>query len=235
MQSLELNDDNASTDESSFARATQKEIRILAELQSRDDFNSNDHSTIIQAMRKIREGIVATQRTDDFASRVYVFIIRFSILLRLREAYHPALLHVLHRLTSNQPLTDETRTEILQYHFLDLVCRQRDFNTAYKTMFKIGLAGSKFDLLLRTVVQGSWVRLNMLKKSFDMCQQRLIEYVSDYILKHAASCMGKTYLQIESSYFERSLGLPWKSFQAEQQVPWAEEGGLILIRQLKRK
>ena len=46
-------------------------------------------SVVLQAMRKIREGLVASARVDDFARRVYVFIVRATILTKHMESYHP--------------------------------------------------------------------------------------------------------------------------------------------------
>ena len=104
-----------------------------------------DLSVLIMAMRKLREGIVASKRVDDFSIQAYIFCIRLSILLKHMESYHPAILHLLRRMHTIQPLASTELQEFVGYLVLDLACRQNDLTQAYSVRHNYGLHDSKID------------------------------------------------------------------------------------------
>ena len=85
-----------------------------------DVSGQKDLSVLIMAMRKLREGIVATKRVDDFSIQAYIFCIRLSILVKHMESYHPAILHLLKKMHTVQPLTNTELQEFVGYLVLDL-------------------------------------------------------------------------------------------------------------------
>ena len=65
--------------------------------------NTQALTEVLSALRKLREGIVASKRMDEFAVQAYLFCIRLSILVKHPESYHPAILHLLHHVTTVPP------------------------------------------------------------------------------------------------------------------------------------
>ena len=65
--------------------------------------NTQALTEVLSALRKLREGIVASKRMDEFAVQAYLFCIRLSVLVKHPESYHPAILHLLHHVTTVPP------------------------------------------------------------------------------------------------------------------------------------
>ena len=212
-----------------------QETLALDGLYNRKTEDCTDVSVILQAMRKLREAIVATGRTDDFAQNVYLFIIRASILLRHMESYHPALLHLVNKIHIKCPLSKTTLQEMLCYHILDLACRQRDLNAAYRIRSKHGLRDSKVDGLLNAIVHGEWLAFWNTHSLMDRYQRCLTEPAYAKMRRHTLDCVGKSYLSIERSYLEKATNGAWDELKRDYPTTWQIEGELVTIRQIKRK
>ena len=190
---------------------------------------------IIQAMRKIREGILASHRIDDFALGVYKFIIRATILQKHMPSYHPALLHLLHKLYPVLPLSAAELDDFVGYHILDLACRQDDLAAAYAARHRYGYMNCRVELVLKTLVHGNWFMFWKLKASMDECQKCLMDSADERVRKSALNALGKGYLKIQRQYMEHAMGCAWERLKDQDKVSWVREGEMIRMRRAQRK
>ena len=213
-----------------------REEEALVAVAQHDHIQPGSLSIIVQAMRKLREALVATNRVNDgFACKAYVFTIRATVLLRHAESYHPALLHLLHRMHTKFPLPADTFGQMTEYYLLDLGCRQRDLHTAYQISCQHAYRNSTVKSLLQALVIGNWTRFFALRDTLDQFQVRLVEAAREYIMQHATVCIAKTYFVLDKSYFENTFRKNWEVFRSEQAVNWTSSGDTVIVRQTKRK
>ena len=213
-----------------------RESEALKLISFHDRANSGPLSVIIQAMRKLREALIASHRVnDEFACAAYIFIIRATILLRHPDSYHPALLHLLRRTGANPPLQEDRFYQLVEYRVLDLTCRQRNWSEAYKIVSQYDLRHSKVAGILSAVVRGNWVRFVASCRSLDLFQQRLAEHASYHVIDHALSCIGKTYLQLNKSYLEKTFAKQWELLKVDHTITWPLDGDNLIIREIKHK
>lgn len=186
-------------------------------------------SVVLMAMRKLREGMVGIGRVDTFFSQVYRFIIRFAILARHPESYHPALLHLLGRVPK-QDIDD-----FIGYYVLDLACRQGDLATAYQIKQSYRFENLRIDLILKALAHGNWCSFWKIQDQMDIYQQGLAKFADAKIRGHAVKCIGKSYLSIDKSYIMAITRKSWEQLQEETGVAWGLEEGLVIIRRIKKK
>ena len=234
LQALSLEDSNAQ-DSSSPSDSTKQELLALQNIASLGPARSRNVSVLLQAMRKLREAIVATARYDGFAQSVYVFVVRATILLRHMESYHPALTLLLREIHPKAPLTTVLLREMQRYHVLDLACRQKDLNEAYRIRLSYGFQDGNIDCVLKAVAHGNWINFWKVKSRMCQYQQRLMEYASDSVRRHTVECLGKSFLRVDKGYIENVTQKPWQSLVKEYAIQWQAEGDIIVIRQMKRK
>lgn len=196
---------------------------------------SIEPSVIVMAMRKIREAIVASARKDIFALRAYAFIIRAAILMRHMESYHPALLHLLRDIHSVTPLTASEHHEFVEYYILDVSCRQNDLATAYKVRSRYNYKDVKVGAVLKALVHGDWYAFWKVKASMGGHQQRLLEYAEDRVRRRALGCLGKSYLNVDRGFLERSTKRRWEELKEDDIIDWQLKADVVTIRQIKRK
>lgn len=190
---------------------------------------------ILMAMRRIREGIVASARNDAFALRVYTFIIRATISLRHMESYHPALLHLLHRIHLVTPLSITEFHEFIGYYVLDLACRQGDLAAAYKARSRYNFKDSKVEALLKALVHGNWYIFWQTKKLMNEQQKRLISWSEESVQAHSLGCIGKSYLNVDIHFLESTVQEPWPQVRERHNLGWQLERDVVKIRGPKRK
>ena len=223
-------DELLSTTEGATART--KDSNGMFEKSSRE---SRELSTIIMAMRKIREAIVATGRKDKFAARVYIFIIRATILERHVESYQPALLHLLQKIHPVAPLTADELNEFIGYYVLDLACRQGDMAAAYQIKFIYMLDEKVIDLILKALIHGRWSTFWRIEESMTLHQKRLVGLAVPGVRQHALRCIGKSYLSLDKDTLEVATQRQWRKLKQEDQVEWTLDGEVVIIRKLQKK
>ncbi|KAI9794969.1 MAG: hypothetical protein M1835_006193 [Candelina submexicana] len=192
-------------------------------------------STVMAAMRKLREGIVATARTDTFSQRVYVFIIRASILTKTRESYYPALLHLLERMHPTQPLSAPELHEFVGYRILDLVCRQQDFAAAYSVRHAYKYNDRRVNNVLEALVHDNWHLFWKMRKAVDGYQKKLMEWAEEAVRVQALKCLGRTYLSVDRRFVERVTERDWDGLKKLNGVGWDLEGWKVTIRRPKER
>ncbi|KAI9704328.1 MAG: hypothetical protein M1836_007189 [Candelina mexicana] len=192
-------------------------------------------STVMAAMRKLREGIVAAARTDTFSQRVYVFIIRASILTKTRESYYPALLHLLERMHPTQPLSAPELHEFVGYRILDLVCRQQDFATAYTVRHAYKYNDRRVNNVLEALVHDNWHLFWKMRKAVDGYQKKLMEWAEEAVRVQALKCLGRTYLSVDRRFVERVTERDWEGLKKLNGVGWGLEGWKVTIRRPKER
>ncbi|KAL8700619.1 MAG: hypothetical protein Q9224_000878 [Gallowayella concinna] len=194
-------------------------------------------STIIMAMRKLREAIVASCRVDDFAKETYIFIIRTTILLGHPESYHPALLHLLHRIHFGTPLSSEETREFVGYYIFDLACRQHDFTAAFRVRKMYKCSSRKIDMTLTALVHRDWFLFQNVKRSANgnVQESRLMEWADGRMTDYAVQCLEKSYLSVSKVYVEQCTGMEWDKLKEQKKVSWALEGETVMIRQMKKR
>lgn len=202
----------------------------LADVSGQKDLN-----VLIMAMRKLREGIVASNRVDDFSLQAYIFCIRLSILLKHMESYHPAILHLLKKMHTIQPLTNTELQEFVGYLVLDLACRQNDLSQAYLVRHEYHMHDPKLDALLRALTHDNYCLFWRVKRSVDGHKAKLMEFAEDTMKKQALKCLGRSYLSIDLSAVEKSTNTPWPILAKEFGVGWHLEGTRVIIRKPKAK
>ena len=152
------------------------------------------------------------------------------------ESYHPALALLLKRMHHPKaPLSTHLLREMQGYHVLDLACRQKDLGEAYCTRLAYGLQDRNIDGILKAVAHGNWMDFWKFKSRMNHYQQRLVEYASDSMRRHAIGCLGKAFLSVEKDYVEKAVQRPWQLLVNEYAVQWQAEKDMIVIRQMKRK
>ncbi len=219
----------AMTDGASGSNSSQTDISY------QDLGKERELSTVMTAMRKLREGIVATARTDNFSQRVYVFIIRASILTKARESYYPALLHLLERMHPAQPLSTPELHEFVGYRILDLVCRQQDFAAAYDVRHAYKYNDRRVNNVLDALVHDNWHLFWKMRKAVDGYQKKLMEWAEDAVRVQALKCLGRTYLSVDRRFVERVAERNWEGLRKSNGVGWDLEGWKVIIRRPKER
>ena len=197
--------------------------------------NPTELSVILMAMRKLREAIVASARKDVFALRVYVFIIRATILEKHMESYHPALLHLLHQIHPVTALTNSEHTEFLGYYILDLSCRQNDLSAAYEVKIRFHYMDAKVGAVLKALVHGAWCAFWKIKDLMTMYQKCLMEWAEEGMRKRALDCLGRSYLSVDKEFLERAVQNKWEKLVQNNSTEWQLDGNVVVIRKVKRK
>ena len=197
--------------------------------------SSKELSIILESMRKVREGIVASHRFDDFALRVYLFVIRTTILLKHMPSYHPALLYLLHSLHPINPLAASERDEVIGYYILDLACRQNDLALAYEGRHRYKYCNRDVGLTLRALVHGDWLMFWKLKASMDAYQQRLMDSADDRIRQIALRALEKGYLKFQVTYLECATNCYWDRLTEQDKLGWMLQGQTIVRRRTPSK
>lgn len=200
-----------------------------------DVSGQKDLSVLIMAMRKLREGIVATKRVDDFSIQAYIFCIRLSILVKHMESYHPAILHLLKKMHTVQPLTNTELQEFVGYLVLDLACRQSDLSQAYLVRNEYRLHDNKVDAVLRAITHDNYFLFWRVKRSVDGHKAKLMEFAEDSMIKQALKCLGRSYLSIDLPAVEQSTNTPWSLLAKEYGVGWQLDGKKVIIRKPKTR
>jgi len=194
-----------------------------------------DLSTLMMAMRKLREGIVASNRVDDFSIQAYIFCIRLSILVKRMESYHPAILHLLKRMHTIQPLTSTELNEFVGYLVLDLACRQNDLAQAYVVRHSYGLHDPKVDSVLRALAHDNYFLFWRVKRSVDGHKAKIMEFAEDEMKLQTLKCLGRGYLSIDLPSLEQYTNSSWSSLTKDQGVGWQLEGAKVIIRRPKAR
>ena len=192
-------------------------------------------STILMAMRKIREAVVSSARKDTFALQAYVFIIRATILEKLMESYHPALLHLLHTIHPVTPLTTVEYKEFVGYYILDLACRQNDLAAAYRVKTHYKYKDDQVEAVVKALVHGDWYTFWNIESLVTSHQKRLMEWTKDEMRSRALGCLGKGYLSVDKKYLEKAIHWRWEELVEKKDIGWQLEGDVVIIRRIKGK
>ena len=190
---------------------------------------------LLMAMRKLREAIVSSGRCDAFAIRVYIFIIRTTVLLKHLESYHPALQHILQRMHPITPLTESERHEMIGYFLLDIACRQRDLANAFRIRRLFEFEDEKVIAVLRALSHGNWYLYWTLERIVDPHQKQLMEWGDERMRGHALKCLAQSFLSIEKKYVEEVTQRPWEELKQKYGVIWPLDEEIVTIRRIKRK
>jgi hypothetical protein len=198
-----------------------------------DASSQKDLAILMMAMRKLREGIVASKRVDDFSIQAYIFCIRLSILVKHMESYHPAILHLLKKMHTVQPLTNTELSEFVGYLVLDLACRQKDLAQAYLVRHDYGLRDPKVDAVLRALAHDNYFLFWRVKRSVDGHKAKLLEFAEEEMKRQTLKCLGRSYLSIDLSSLEQYTSSSWTSLTKDFEVGWQLEGTKVIIRKPK--
>lgn len=187
------------------------------------------------ALRKLREGIVATKRADDFAVQAYLFCIRLSILVKHPESYHPAILHLLRSIHSQQPLTSVELQEVVAYLVLDTACRRGQLAEAFALRQRYDLRDTKVNAALTALAHDNYVLFQKVKRSVDGHRARIMEWAEGDVRMHTLKCFGRTYLSVELDFLEKTTGAKWTDLTQSDGVGWDLEGSKVVIRKVKAR
>lgn len=210
-----------------------KSPTALQRLQDSD--RAGDLPTILMAMRKLREGILGSRRHDTFAQQAYTFMIRASILVRSWESYQPALLHLLQHMHPHVPLAEQDVQEFVGYHILDLACRQSELADALTVERAYKHKDGTVTSILRALVQNNWVNFWRARAGANNHQRAIIDFAAERIRSHALECLGRSYMNADKAYIERSGGASFEDIIGTG-LRWQLEGsGNVIIRKPKAK
>ncbi|KAH0550939.1 hypothetical protein GP486_007696, partial [Trichoglossum hirsutum] len=157
-------------------------------------------STLILAMRKLREGIIASNRLDDFSTRAYIFCIRATILMKHKESYHPALLHLLRIMDPRLPLPPTEKHEFVGYLLLDLACRQNDLAQAFAARNQHRYSDRRVDSVLRALAHDNYVLFWKVRGEVDGYQGGLMAFAEEEMRVLALKCLSRSYLCAERAF-----------------------------------
>lgn len=233
LASLSLSRNSSETLRTSNAMA--KGVKSSKGRDRLSDSNSNGMTTILMAMRKLREAIVASARRDTFALKVYIFIVRSTILMGHMESYHPALLHLLHTIHPVVPLAESEYHEFLGYYILDLACRQNDLAAAYHVKCCYIYKDARIEAILRALVHGNWYIFWILEGRVEAHQRRLMQWAEEGMRVHTLNCLGKSYLSVDKIYLENAARHPWEELREKHDLKWQLNEDIITIRKIGRK
>ena len=195
----------------------------------------NDIPNILLAMRKLREGILGSRRRDHFAQRAYMFIIHATILTKHWESYQPALQYLLHDIHPRTPLAIPELQEFVGYRILDLACRQYELGEAIAVKREFQHRDRKVGVVLRALVHDDWVRFWRTRRAVDGYQRAIMEFAVERIRLHALKCVGRSYLNAEKAFIERTGDASWDEL-VKGGVGWQlQESGNVVIRKPKPK
>jgi hypothetical protein len=200
-----------------------------------DASGQKDLSVLMMAMRKLREGIVASKRVDDFSIQAYIFCIRLSILVKHMESYHPAILHLLKKMHTVQPLTNTELQEFVGYLVLDLACRQNDLAQAYLIRHTYRLRDAKVDAILKALAHDNYYLFWRVKRSVDGHKAKLMEFSEDVMKRQTLKCLGRSYLSIDQNSLELYTNTPWPLLTKEYGVGWQLQDTQVIIRKPKAR
>lgn len=209
--------------------------RLSVNVLDADNSSNEDRdlSVLIMAMRKLREGIVASKRIDDFSMQAYMFCIRLSILVKHMESYHPALLHLLHKMHPVKPLSNVDLQEFSGYLVLDLACRRGDLAQAHVIRRHFKLKDPKIDAILKSLAHDNYHIFWRTKKIVDGHKLKMMEFAEDRMRKHTLKCFGRTYFTLDKAYVELVTDCPWTNLVRDYQVGWELQESNIIIRRPK--
>lgn len=190
-------------------------------------------ATIFMAMRKLREAVVATARADEFAQSAYVFIVHAAVAARNAEAYHPAILYMLHRMHRLSPLEQARLDETVGLRILDLACRQSDFATAYATIHRHRHADKVVLRAVNGLVHGNWHEFWAAREDAGTYQKGLIQWADDSMRRRALNAIGKSYLSVDVSFMRKATAMPWEEAKQTFQLDFETEGDKIMIKRAK--
>lgn len=206
---------------------------LLRQISATD--RPNDLPNILLAMRKLREGILGSRRHDPFAQRAYIFIIHASILTGSWEAYHPALLYLLHEIHPRVALSAPELQEFAGYLVLDLACRQDELMEAYGARSSFKQTDRRIATVVSCLVQEDWVRFWRTKRAVDGYQRAIMEFAAERVRLHALKCLGREYMSADKAFVERSGDASWADL-VKGGVGWQlQENGVVVIRKPKAK
>lgn len=195
----------------------------------------NDLPNILMAMRKLREGILGSRRRDHFAQRAYMFIIHASILTKSWESYLPALLYLLHHIHPHTALSPPELQEFVSYWILDLACRQYELLDAYAVRLRFKHRDRRVNAVLKALVHDDWVRFWRTNRAVDGYQRAIMSFAVDRMRLHALKCLGRSYMQADKAFVERSGDSKWEEL-VKGGVGWQlRDDGTVLIRKPKPK
>lgn len=197
--------------------------------------SQKDLSVLVMAMRKLREGIVASKRVDDFSIQAYIFCIRLSILLKHMESYHPAILHLLRKMHTVQPLSTTELQEFVGYLVLDLACRQNDLAKAYSIRHQYKLRDQKVDSVLQAIAHDNYFLFWRVKRNVDGHKAKLMEFAEHATRIQTLKCIGRTYFTMDLTSLERYTNTSWSSLKQDCAVGWELEGSKVIIRKPKAR
>ena len=196
---------------------------------------SNDLPNILMAMRRLREGILGSRRRDAFAQRVYMFIAQASILTRSWESYQPTLLHLVHSIHAQTPLSPLELRDYVGYMILDLACRQNELVQAFALKVKFAHADRRVAAVLKALVHDDWPRFWRIRRAVDGYQRALMGFAEERMRLHVLKCLGRSYLNADRVFVERSADAKWEEL-IKSGVGWQlQENGVVVIRKPKAK
>ncbi|KAL2066940.1 hypothetical protein VTL71DRAFT_1364 [Oculimacula yallundae] len=235
MAQMDITNQNITENQRPMTAPATPSISMNTMAANADVSGQKDLSVLIMAMRKLREGIVASKRVDDFSIQAYIFCIRLSILVKHMESYHPAILHLLKKMHTVQPLTNTELQEFVGYLVLDLACRQNDLSHAYLVRNEYRLHDNKVDAILRSLAHDNYFLFWRVKRSVDGHKAKLMEFAEDGMKKQALKCLGRSYLSIDLPTLEQTTNTPWSRLKNDYAVGWQLEGTKVIIRKPKTK
>lgn len=195
----------------------------------------NDLPHILMAMRRLREGILGSRRRDAFAQRAYMFIAQASILTRSWESYQPALLHLVHDIHSQTPLSALELRDFVGYMILDLACRQNELVQAYALKVEFAHQDRRVAAVLKALVHDDWPRFWRIRRAVDGYQRALMGFAEERMRLHALKCLGRSYLNADKVFVERSADAKWEEL-TKSGVGWQlQDNGAVVIRKPKPK
>ncbi|RFU27879.1 hypothetical protein B7463_g8480, partial [Scytalidium lignicola] len=197
--------------------------------------SQKDLAVLILATRKLREGIVASSRIDTFSIQAYIFCIRFAILAKNMESYHPALLHVLRKMHPVKPLAATDLQELVGYLVLDLACRQKDLAQAYKVRYQYKLHDSKIYAVLQSLSHGNFISFWRVKLDVDGHKAKLMEFAEEDMRDQTLKSLARSYFSIDLPFLEKATGCSWQELIKEHSVGWQLEGSKLIIRKPKAR
>lgn len=230
------------------------------DLFDRNRRNNQQLAKLLSAMRKLRESLVATKRCDELTREAYLLIIRLTIYLEHHEAYHPALLYVLHSPGLAGLFTRGENMELARYSVLDLAGRQEAMREAWDQAWRCGIlhprpfgdledvsrlrADGRGDIsnqtlkcVLRAAVRNDLLLFHTQKQKLSLNERILLKPLQRRLDADAVACLSRAYFGAKVDFVERTFNLRWSNESekvnrgiAEATKSWQKEGENLVFR-----
>ncbi|BFZ65194.1 hypothetical protein YB2330_006357 [Saitoella coloradoensis] len=179
---------------------------------------------VLSDLRKLREGIIASHRHDTFALTIYEANVRLAVLAGKAEQYMPPLRGLVFgfgRGGSGDP-------EFEEMYLLHLIC-SFEFQEFYSTTPQLGSRNTFAHRLAHALMHSNYISYRRLYTAANPYQRAIMRRAEPRVRERCLDVVGKVYYTVDVQDLGRWTNEGWKG------KGWREEGGKVVVREIRRK